>query len=358
MMASLSAQMVDLTHVNVRAPTERGKPTAFLTNLHLQLGSGVHAIVGAPRDGTSLLLSVIDGAIAPRAGARVFVVGGTPAQTRSHISRVSLEAPLPESLRVAEVCRLSAELRGEQQRPATERLAILGLESLAARVVATLSMDERRAVTMAIALTSQKTDVILIEEPLAGLETIAPRRVIDALRTRAASACVIVTTASPRDAARLGDRFFMLTNGTLAPIHPDHLVEDKDAAGATAATMRVVVAPTAGARGAAKLIAMLTPNPAVKRIESTNVKSGAVVLAMAGGDLAALARAVTQAIAQNAVDIELVEAGTLSLDAVRQALAARAASPPPGSLPPPPATTTAPAPASIPPAPAAPPVNP
>jgi ABC-type multidrug transport system ATPase subunit len=346
MMVPFSAQMVDLTGLRVRAPTERGRPTAVLSNVTLQVGSGVHAIVGSPKDGTTLLLNVIDGTITPKAGGgRVFVVGGAPDQTRAHISRVSLEAPLPEALRVKEVCDLAGELRGDHPRPATERLGLLGLESLANRRVSSLSIEERRAVVLALALTSQKTDVLLIEEPLAGLDLIAPRRVVDALRARAASACVIVTTASPKDAVRLGDRIFVLTNGVLAPIASHYLAQGIDE-GAT--NMKIVVGPDPGAAGAAHLLQALTTHPAVAKIESTTIASGAVILSIAGKDLALLARAVTQTIAATNVEVELVEAGTLSLDSIRHAMAARAASPPPGSLPPQAPTAPAPTPTPTP----------
>lgn len=314
-----SAQMVDVTNVRVRAPTSRrGRPPAVLANVTLQVGSGVHAIVGSPKDGSSLLLDVIDGSVTPKSGhGRVFVVGGAPDQTRRHISRVSLEAPLPEALRVHEVCKLAAELRGETPpRPASERLGLLGVESLANRRVSSLSIEERRAILLALALSSQKTDVLLVEEPLA-LDAIAPRRVIDALRARGASACVIITTASPRDAVRVGDRIFVLTHGVLSPIATHYLAQGIEE-GAT--NMKVVIGPNPGAAGAAHLVAALTTHPAVAKIESTTIASGAVIVSVAGKDLALLARAVTQTIAATNVEVDLVEAGTLSLDAIRHAM--------------------------------------
>src|SRR5690606_8550601 len=158
---------------------------------------------GAPRDGTSLLFDVIEGRVAPQVG-RVAVLGVAPGQARSRVARVSMDAPLPDALRVEEICDVAADRRGEPRRPAVERLGVLGAAGLAKRRASTLSLEERRTVALAIALTS-RADVLLVEEPLAARDPVASGFVIDALRARAANACVLVTTASARDATRAGD---------------------------------------------------------------------------------------------------------------------------------------------------------
>ena len=204
--------MIDLVAVSARGRAERGHPRVVLTKVSLEQRAGVLGIVGAPKDGTSLLLDMIDGTAPPSSG-RVVVLGGSPDAARPRLARVSLEAPLPDALRVDEVCDLAADLRGEPRRSSGETLGALGVGALARRRVRSLALEERRAVALAIALGSTKAEVLLIEEPLALLDPVAPRMVVDALRARAASACVIVTTASPRDATRLADRLGVLTSG-------------------------------------------------------------------------------------------------------------------------------------------------
>lgn len=338
--------MIELASVSARGPAERGRPRVVLTKVSLEHRAGVLGIVGAPKDGTSLLLDLLDGTARPASG-RVVVFGGDPGAARARLARVSLDAPLPDALRVDEVCDLAADLRGEPRRPAAEILGALGIGALAPRRVRSLALEERRAVTLALAVSSTKADVLLIEEPLARLDPVAPRLVVDALRARASSACVIVTTASPRDATRCADRLGILTSGVYAPLPPELAHMSLGPEGG--ASIRVVVAPAHGKSGAAALAGILGGADAVTRLETAAYapRPPAVAIVVAGRDLARLSRAVTRAIATTRVDVELVEPSTLSLDAIRAALAARTTSPPPGSLPPPP---PAPPPASLPPA--------
>ena len=321
---------IELTGISARGAAERGRARTVLTSVGLAHQSGVLAIIGAHKDGTALLFDVLDGTTMPRAG-RVTVFGGAPGDARRRIARVSLEAPLPEALRVDEVCDLAADVRGEPRRSAAERLGTLGLGTLGPRRVRSLSVDERRAVAFAIALSS-KADVLLIEEPFAVLDPVAPRLVADALRARATSACVVVTTASPRDASRIADVLGMLTMGVYAPLSLElaHTSFGPDAT----CSIRVVVTPTQGKAGAASLISAMSGEDAVVKIETSSYASGGVGLLVTGTQLEALSRAVTRAIANARVDVELIEPSALPLDAIRVALAARALSPPPGSLPP------------------------
>ncbi|MDF2692118.1 MAG: transporter, ATP-binding protein, partial [Labilithrix sp.] len=212
--------MIELALVSAHGPAERGRPRALLTQVSLDHQRGVLGIIGAPKDGTSLLLDMLDGTAMPSSG-RVTVLGTTPDAARSRVARVSLDAPLPEVLRVEEVCDLASDLRGEPRRPAAERLGMLGVAALARRRVRSLTVDERRSVALALALTSTKVEAILIEEPLVAMDPVSPRLIGDVLRARAAAASVIVVTASPRDATRLADRLGVLTAGTYAPLPPE-----------------------------------------------------------------------------------------------------------------------------------------
>lgn len=319
--------MIELSHVSVRGPIERGGLRPVLRDVTFEQRNGVLAVVGAYKDGTALLFDVIDGTARPISG-RVTVFGGSPDAARARVARVSIDAPLPDAMRVDEVCDLAADVRDEAKKPAAERLGILGLAGLARRRVRSLSIDERRAVLFAIALTS-KAEVLLVEEPLA-LDPVAPRLVIDALRARAASACVMVTTGSPRDAVRLGDRLGVLSAGAYMalPAEAAHMPHEGDA------TVRVVVGATHGKAGAGALVAALGADEAVARVDTSVHAGGAVMLAVFGRDVVRLAAAITRAIAERRVDVELIEPATLPLDAITLALAAPPPPPPPPAPPP------------------------
>jgi ABC-type cobalamin/Fe3+-siderophores transport system ATPase subunit len=311
--------MIEIASLSARGdlPTARG--AALLQNVSFSWERGVLAVLGAPYDGTTLLLSVLAGRVKPKAG-RV--------QVRGAVAHVPVDVVLPDALRVEEVCELAAELRGEARKPAPERLAPLGLEALAKRRTSSLTPAEARGVSLAIALSSN-APVVLVEEPLAMVEPTVPSRVIDAIRARATSgACVVVTTSSVRDATRLADQLGVLTRGVYAPLPPALAHVGPHGAG-----VRIVIAPTADARAqAAALVAALTEHASVTSIDTSgNGPTAAATIAnhVRGPDLVALASAVTGAIASARVDVEAIETAVMPLDAIRATLAA----PRPGALP-------------------------
>lgn len=289
---------VSLVAATARGPAERGRTRTVLDDVTLEAGEGVLAVLGAPGDGTGLLLDVIQGTIDLRKGRRKVLVGAADVHTR--IARVSLDAPLPEAMHVDEVCVLAADLRDEPRVFADERLAILGASALARRTVRSLSVDERRTVTLALALTSKKVEVLLVEEPFVALSPVAPAKVAEAIRAHRGT--VIVTTASARDAMLVASRFGVLTAGTYRPL-PD--------AGVLSATMRIVARDRAAA-----LIAALGEE--VTHVESTMLGNGASAILVSGSG--ELARVVTRAIAATGADVEFVEPVARPLDALREVL--------------------------------------
>jgi ABC-type cobalamin/Fe3+-siderophores transport system ATPase subunit len=312
--------VIELANVAARGAAGKGHGAANLRGVTLRWERGVLAVIGTPGDGTSALLGVVAGAVRARAG-RVSVGGQAPELARALVAYVPLDAVLPDALRVDEVCDLAAEVRpGEPRKPAGERLAPLGLEAMARRRVSSLSPAEARAVSLAIALSLANAKVLLVEEPLAWLEPSAPPRVIEALRARASEgAAVIVTTASVRDATRLGDELMLMTGGALAALPPG-LAH----AGPAGARLRVVVA---GAEHA-PLVGALAAEAGVDAIDTRSYAAGsggtraATAIAVAGPDLLALARAVNRAIATTRTPVEAIESAVMPLDALRAALAA------------------------------------
>jgi ABC-2 type transport system ATP-binding protein len=190
-----------------------------LSNVSLEWGPGVHAILGGSADGGPLLLALIAGWARPRAGTlRVLDADPRRREIRPQIAWVPLQAALPQGMRVGEVLATAARLRGDAPRPAEERLAVLGVESLARRRVETLSAGEARAVALAEAATSTTVRILLIEEPFAALDPRAQSRVASVLRERAGLGhAVVVATGSPRDASEVSDDEVTLVRGAVAP---------------------------------------------------------------------------------------------------------------------------------------------
>jgi ABC-2 type transport system ATP-binding protein len=269
------------------------RPPLALARVSFELGPGVHAVLGAPTDGSPLLLAVLAGHERPRDGAvRVLEsFAGDPRTARS-IAYVPLAPTLPDALTVREVLEVASAVRGDEPARAEDRLDALGIASLASRRVRSLSSDEARAVAIAEALTSRVVSVLLLEEPLVGVDPRAAVLMAERLRTRGAKgACVVVATASPADASALARSVLVLARGALVQHDAPSTLA---AIAASPARVRVV------ASDARALLAELAREPAARDVE---VQGGAL---FANGDThvdlaAAIARAVVRA------NVDLVE---------------------------------------------------
>ncbi len=350
--------MIALDAVHARTIRERGQPTSLIKDVTVTWEQGVLAVIGTPADGTTALLEAIAGSAKVR-GGRVVVDGRAPFEARAIVAYVPLETTLPDALRVEEVCDLAGRIRGEPAMAPASRLGSLGLERLANRRVRSLSPGEARAVSLALAITS-RAKVLLVEEPLAGLDPSVPGRVVEALRARAtAGAAIVVTTASVRDATRLADQLGVLTQGVFT-----HLPPSLAHVGIAGAKLRVVIAANSASE-VSPFVAALSQESAVASVETASFAAAralhaAVAVVVSGPDLLTLARAVGAAAARTGARVEAIESAVMPLDSIRATIAV----PRPASLPsraPPPEPSSPPSasmppsaapPGSVPPAPA------
>lgn len=285
--------MIDLHRVAARR-----RPLA-LASVSLHWGAGVHAVLGRREDGGALLLALISGAARPRSG-RVTVLGGAPedASVRTRVAVVPLDPTLPDALRVGEAMVLAAAIRGEPAREPSDRLRVLGIESLAKRTVRSLSLAEARAVALAEAVTSSRVRVLLVEEPLVAMDPRAAGLLPEQLRARGTDGCaVVVLTASHRDAGDLADDHVLIERGGIITqaASPDALPGARPGASPAEARLRVVAQDSPAARA---IVAALAKDETVEGV----AQEGASVVAR-GRDAVALARSVGRAIVEVGVDV-------------------------------------------------------
>ncbi len=296
-------------------------PPLTLAPLTVSFDAGTHALVGGRLDGPWLVLALIAGHGKLRGGTvRVNGRGPSEAHVGRAVAYVAAEVALPEPFLVADVLRMAATLRGETPKDASSRLSVLGIAELAGREVRSLSRQERRAVALAEAVTCE-AHVILVDEPLAGMEPRAAAAAGDVLRARAAEgACVVVATASMRDARALADDVLTFDRGALARRAPasDPLV----LAGPRGAAVRVV------SSDAARLAAALADE---RGVQGVSFSAGVVVAR--GADAVAVAAAVARAASRADVLVESLVPDLLHDDELRAAPAPRAPSPAAGATP-------------------------
>jgi ABC-type multidrug transport system ATPase subunit len=295
---------VVLRCVVARERAARGRAPLSLIDIDVEHTRGVLGIWGAVQDGTSLLFDVIDGTVRPSSGD-VRIEGASLPGARPRVWRVGLEPALPERLKVSDVCTLSGKLRAEDPLEPAERLRPFALERYLDRSVRSLSRSERRALMLALALTSSSLDVLLVEEPLLAIEPLLPSLVVEALRSRGATVPVFVSSASARDVRRMADVQGAMSQGRFVRL-PQHVTVESLSA-TLPATVHVVLTPPHGKQEASELSAMLNADPNITRVETHAVQGASASLLVSGMDRARLSHSLTLAIARSRVDVELIE---------------------------------------------------
>lgn len=268
--------------------------------------SGVLAILGSAADGAGTLLAVAAGAARPSRGS-VKSLGGSPPTASPRIAIVPLAQTLPEALRVRELVDLAATLRGDAPARTMDRLRAFGLEGLSERDTRTLSPVEARSVLACEALTSERTELVLLEEPLSKVLPSAAASMPRAIRD--AKASVVFATASPEDARALGARVAILRKGrviaTLASLELWAVLRDQGA--------RVI----ADVSDAHALAAAIVDRTIRLRIEPNR-------LTLEGSDPELLSRELQRAIVASDTQVEGVRLEPLGLEPLQAVATAHA----------------------------------
>ena len=182
----------------------------------------VTAVLGPNGAGKSTLLDVLAGVLTPTAGRVERTGERSPAYV---VQRTAAPEALPITVR-ATVAMGRWASRGPWRRlTAHDRTVVedclrrLGVHDLADRSLGTLSGGQRQRVLVAQGL-AQESDLLLLDEPAAGLDAQA-RRCIDEVLTRAAAdgVTVVAVTHDP-DAASRADHCVLLRDGRLVAEGP------------------------------------------------------------------------------------------------------------------------------------------
>ena len=210
------------------------------------------AVVGPNGAGKSTLFNVIAGLLRPSAGA-VRVSGSAPDQ---HVCIAYIEQHAAVNWRfpatVEDVVAMGRVARvpyfryfGRRDRAivaeAMERVAI---GELRRRPIAELSGGQRRRMFIARAL-AQEAEIMLLDEPYAGLDAEASRQLTAALDVIGAAVAVMVATHDLGVAERLG-RVLLLNRRLIAAGAPDEVLAADHLAAAYGANLRRIDAADGG----------------------------------------------------------------------------------------------------------------
>jgi ABC-type multidrug transport system ATPase subunit len=187
-----------------------------LAPIDLSLGAGVHAVVGTPADGTTMIAGLVGG-FEPRHSGRVLVAGRDPSVDPLLRGRIgaTLDVPqLPSAPRVRDLLVEVDRVRGT--RIASEALDAFSLSHWADRKISTLSRWETRALDLVLALSATEPLALALTEPGADVAPL-DRQVLRSALWNAAEmgACVIVATASMSDAVELAGTIHIFERGRI-----------------------------------------------------------------------------------------------------------------------------------------------
>jgi len=207
-----------------------------VNGLDLQVDAGeLYALLGPNGAGKTTSLRMVAGLERPDSG-RIDVSGidalTHPLEAKARIAWLPDEPLLYDKLTPLEYLAFVAGLwrvpPAEAAPRADELLALLGLEDKRDAQCETLSRGQRQKVALAAALL-HAPDLLILDEPLTGLDASAARLVKDLLRQHTrAGGTVILTTHILEVAERLADRIGIIRDGRLvaegtpAALQADH----------------------------------------------------------------------------------------------------------------------------------------
>jgi ABC-type Mn2+/Zn2+ transport system ATPase subunit len=204
-----------------------------LHDVTLRIPRGVSvAVIGPNGSGKSTLLGVLSGLVRITSGTAT-VLGEPVPPRHGHVAHVLQETAVrPEvSMTVAETVRLGtyAEL-GLLRRSSTairarvtDALARLEVSDLRSRQLDELSGGQRQRVLIAQGL-AQAAQLLLLDEPVAGLDVTSQRIILDVIERERTSGRTVITTTHDIGSAAQADLVILIATDVVAFGTPDEVL--------------------------------------------------------------------------------------------------------------------------------------
>lgn len=200
-----------------------------LRHIDLAIPRGcLYGLIGPGASGKSVLLKCLAGLLRPKSG-EVWVLGKDVMKLdevglsalRQRMGMLFQNNALFDFMTVAENIAFPLRQRGADESDVTERvrerLASVGLSGFEERLPARLSGGQKKRVGVARA-TVAAAEVVLYDEPAAGLDPVTSQRIFDLLRAeqRAAGTTVVMVSSDLDRLLPVTDRIGVLLDGKLA----------------------------------------------------------------------------------------------------------------------------------------------
>ncbi len=180
-------------------------------------------LIGPNASGKTTLIKSLLGLVRPTEGTITVngrIIGDDPAY-RHVIGYMPQISQFPASLTVGQLLDMMRDIRGLSEEEADDRLSDeLGLRPQYEKHLGTLSGGTRQKVSAVLAFRS-KPQILVMDEPTAGLDPLSAKRVIDEAGTiRDAGGTVLITSHLMEEVESLADRVAYLEDGRLRFILP------------------------------------------------------------------------------------------------------------------------------------------
>jgi manganese transport system ATP-binding protein len=189
----------------------------------------ITAIIGPNGSGKSTILHAIAGLLGVHAGS-LTVLGDTPVRSRPHVAYVlqhmNVNHGIPMTVRdVVSMGRYPlrgfvGRLSKEDREAVASAMELLRIDDLASRQVFKLSGGQRQRVFVAQAL-AQEHSVLLMDEPLTGLDITSAQTIDDIIHAEPEQGCSVVFTTHDLEEAKAADHVLLMSGHVVASGSPE-----------------------------------------------------------------------------------------------------------------------------------------
>lgn len=204
---------------------------------------GITAIIGPNGSGKSTLLSAIAGLINPISGTIIFPDASDAKPRISYVLQTTkVNDALPITVREVVTMGRYADVGrfrrlGTDDRDAVERaMRRTNIESIASRHLQQLSGGQRQRVMVSQGL-AQDHDILLLDEPLSGIDLVAAQAIDDVIHDEIADGCSVVLTTHDMSEASIADHVILLNGRVVAEGRPESVLTPENLATAYGSSM-------------------------------------------------------------------------------------------------------------------------
>jgi ABC-type Mn2+/Zn2+ transport system ATPase subunit len=189
------------------------------------------ALIGPNGSGKSTLLRALAGLLEPRSGRLDVPARGRRGAVALVLQTTDVDRTLPVTVReTVTMARYAlrgafARLRDSDRAAVDAALARMEIADLAGRQLHELSGGQRQRVLVAQGL-AQQADLLLLDEPVTGLDVVSRELILEAVAAERAAARTVVVSTHDLDDARRADVVMLLANRVVAFGPPDDVLTD------------------------------------------------------------------------------------------------------------------------------------